>query len=64
MSCNPYNTFPTFKECAGKDCHNKATTEFKIKFIKKVGFFCESCVLELKALDLIDVDGLGETKIN
>ncbi|HSF49322.1 MAG TPA: hypothetical protein VLA74_01060 [Nitrososphaeraceae archaeon] len=61
MSCDSYNTIPTFKECAGKNCPNDATVKLKIKFIKKIGYFCESCTSELKTLDLteqeeIDVD--------
>lgn len=57
MSCDSYNTIPTFKECAGKNCHNDAIVKLKVKFIRKIGFFCESCSLELKALDLIDEKG-------
>ena len=62
MSCNSFNTIPTFKECAGKDCHNQGTIKLKIKFIKKFGLFCESCTLELKTLDLIDEDDIGGFK--
>ncbi|HEX5186960.1 MAG TPA: hypothetical protein VFV86_08730 [Nitrososphaeraceae archaeon] len=64
MSCEPYNTIHTFKECAGKNCLKQATVKLKIKFIKKFGFFCEDCILELKALDLIDEESVGETKTN
>lgn len=62
MSCNLFNTSPTFKECAGKDCHNQGTIKLKIKFIKKFGLFCEACTLELKILDLSDEDNIGGFK--
>ena len=58
MCCDSYNTIPTFKECAGKNCKNSATAQLQVKFIKKIGYFCESCTLELKALGLIDEDNL------
>jgi hypothetical protein len=51
-----------FKECTGKECHNQGRVNLKIKFIKKLGLFCESCTLELKALDLIDEENLGGIK--
>jgi hypothetical protein len=54
MSCDSYNTIPAFKECAGINCNNEPIIKLKIKFIKKFGYFCKSCYLELKALDLID----------
>lgn len=59
MYCNSYNTIPAFKECAGKDCHNEHIIKLKIKFIKKVDYFCKSCYLKLKALDLIEEDSIG-----
>jgi hypothetical protein len=62
MSYNSFNTIPTFKEYAGKDCHNQGTIKLKIKFIKKFGLFCNSCTLELKILDLIDEDNMGGFK--
>jgi hypothetical protein len=64
MSCDSYNTIPAFKECAGKNCNKEPIIKLKIKFIKKVGYFCKSCYLELQALDLIDDDDLGGTKAN
>ena len=64
MSCNSYNTNPTFKECAGKNCNNKATIKLKLKIIKKDGFFCKSCAMELNALDLIEKDELGDDTIH
>jgi hypothetical protein len=38
------------EDCAGKGCHKKGIRLLEIKFIKKFGFFCDSCSSEL--LDL------------
>jgi hypothetical protein len=60
MSDINIKTRDLFKICAGKECHNEATTKLKIKYIKKAGYFCEYCYIELKNLDLIDgeiIDG-------
>ena len=62
MSCDSYSTIPKFKECAGKNCQNPATTRLQVKFIKKIGYFCKSCTLELKALGLVDEDILEGSK--
>jgi hypothetical protein len=32
-----------FKECAGKGCKNIARHKLKIKYIQKIGYFCDSC---------------------
>jgi len=58
MSSYSYNTIPTFKECAGKNCYNDAIVKLKVKFIKKIGYFCESCTIELKTLDLIEPEDI------
>ena len=62
MSCDSYNTIPAFKECAGINCNNEPIIKLKIKLIKKVGYFCKSCYLELKALDVIDGEGIDVDK--
>ena len=38
------------EDCAGKGCHKKGIKLLEIRFIKKSGFFCDSCSSEL--LDL------------
>jgi hypothetical protein len=54
MSDVNIKTRELFKICAGKECNNEATIKLKIRYIKRVGYFCESCHTELKNLDLID----------
>ncbi len=34
-------------KCFGKGCRNAPTTLLKINYINKVGYFCDSCTLDL-----------------
>jgi hypothetical protein len=36
-----------FKKCAGKGCPNVAKHRLKIKYVEKVGGFCDSCTADL-----------------
>gem|GEM_PF-2980822 len=40
------------EDCAGKGCHKKGNKLLEIKFIKKSGFFCDSCSSELLNLGI------------
>jgi hypothetical protein len=40
------------EDCAGKNCHKKGTKLLEIRFIKKSGFFCDSCSFELLELGI------------
>ena len=48
------NTIPSYKKCAGKSCNNEGSIKIKIKYIKKSGYFCKFCAIEVKKLDLIE----------
>jgi hypothetical protein len=36
-----------YKDCAGKDCKYKGTTLLRINYLKKNGYFCDSCAADL-----------------
>jgi hypothetical protein len=44
--------------CACRNCPNEATKYLKIKFVHKIGQFCENCSVNLKR------DGIVEEEIN
>ncbi len=49
-----YNNIQGFKNCAGKNCSNKATSPLKVKYINKIGHFCQLCANDLLQLDLVE----------
>ncbi len=42
------------KECFGRRCSNIGTNNLKIKYIKKYGWFCDSCKQYLQKEGLIE----------
>ncbi|MGB6533990.1 MAG: hypothetical protein WBF33_38405 [Candidatus Nitrosopolaris sp.] len=36
-----------YKSCAGKDCENEGKILLAIQYIKRTGYFCESCAEDL-----------------
>ena len=40
--------------CDGKGCNNIATNYLKIFYLKKPGFFCDTCKKEMEDLDLVE----------
>ncbi|MGH9982500.1 MAG: hypothetical protein ACRD8W_00915 [Nitrososphaeraceae archaeon] len=40
--------------CSGRDCTRKPKKLLRIKYIKKVGKFCEACASDLFEVDLVD----------
>jgi hypothetical protein len=42
----------TKKKCAGRDCERIGTRILKVRFLNKVGIFCELCANRLLAEDL------------
>ena len=42
------------KLCACKDCTNIGTTILEVKYIQKVGDFCDSCAKDLLQSDLLE----------
>jgi hypothetical protein len=43
-----------FQPCAGKDCINVGINQLKIIYINKLGWFCDTCKLDLLNLKLVD----------
>ena len=41
------NTSDRFKRCDARDCNQKSIKHLKIKYIKKIGSFCEKCAADL-----------------
>jgi|tagenome__1003787_1003787.scaffolds.fasta_scaffold20333944_2 hypothetical protein len=40
--------------CAGLNCSNKPITILKVKYINKIGYFCQKCKSDLLQLDLVE----------
>jgi hypothetical protein len=40
--------------CAGLKCSNKPTAVLKVKYINKIGFFCQQCTTNLLQLELAE----------
>jgi len=51
-SINNYG-LPKYKQCAGRNCNKKGTNLLQILFIKKIGYFCDSCTTQLLELGLV-----------
>jgi hypothetical protein len=48
------------KPCAGKDCQNQAKTFLKIRYIHRVGQFCDNCTLNLKRDGIAEEEGIND----
>jgi hypothetical protein len=42
-----------YKPCAAKDCDKKGKYRLRILFLKKSGYFCDSCASQLLELDIV-----------
>jgi hypothetical protein len=40
--------------CSGRNCERKPTTKLRIKYLKKVGEFCELCAIDLIEAGLVE----------
>lgn len=61
-SNNNQNTIQKYKPCAGKGCKKRGTHYLKIRFLKKFGWFCDSCKEFLIQNKLVDeTDDAGNT---
>lgn len=40
--------------CSGRDCKRKPTTRLRIKYLKRVGEFCELCANDLMEAGLVE----------
>jgi hypothetical protein len=47
----------TKKKCAGKGCERMGTRILKVRFLNKVGIFCDLCANGLLAEDLAVAEG-------
>lgn len=36
-----------YKQCAGKGCENEGKVVLTVQYLKRTGYFCESCVEDL-----------------
>jgi hypothetical protein len=52
MNSNIHYNSEEYKQCAGKGCKEEAKTVLKIKYLQKIGYFCDFCKAELMRLDL------------
>jgi hypothetical protein len=41
------------RNCAGKGCTNEGKIALRIKYLRKVGYFCDTCTAELLQHDLV-----------
>lgn len=57
MNSHNINTEQQYKECAGKDCNRIATTQLKIRYLNRYGYFCNVCKNELLDLGLVIREG-------
>jgi hypothetical protein len=54
MAANIHEVTPSYKQvCAGKGCRNKGIHALKVRFLNKMGFFCNSCKDSLITCGLI-----------
>lgn len=56
MTVNSSNINCKYRTCAGNGCNKAGIKTLIIKYIKKKGYFCESCALELINLKLVDLN--------
>jgi len=40
------------RKCAGKDCVKEGRIPLRIKYLRKIGYFCEACTADLLQHDL------------
>ena len=45
-----------FQQCACKDCTRKGTRILRIKYINKVGHFCDLCAADLLSTEIAEGD--------
>ena len=61
-SINNYDTLG-YNLCAAKDCNNKGIHRLKIQYIKRIGFFCDSCASQLLDLAIVTKEGNDENDL-
>jgi hypothetical protein len=53
------NTNQGYKKCARRGCEKPGTITLKVRYVNKVGHFCDSCAKELANQDLVFQIGDG-----
>jgi hypothetical protein len=49
----------SIKVCAGARCENIATKVLEVRYIQKVGHFCDSCAKDLLQSELVQIKKKG-----
>ena len=57
MKSTSNNVSIEYKKCAGKGCERVGTRILKVRFLNKLGIFCDFCANGLLAEDLAVADG-------
>jgi len=57
---NHNNGIRKYKECAGLKCSKKPTSKLKVKYINKIGYFCQKCTADLLQLELAEEIEIGD----
>ncbi len=47
------NASQEYSKCAGRGCKKLGTITLKIKYVNKIGHFCDGCAEELTNQDLV-----------
>jgi hypothetical protein len=53
------NLLKEYKQCAGKGCQNEGRKQLTVQYLKKIGYFCESCTEDLQCLGLVVKQEVG-----
>ncbi|MGH9974762.1 MAG: hypothetical protein ACRD8Z_02855 [Nitrososphaeraceae archaeon] len=49
--------------CSCRNCDRKPTTSLKIKYLRKIGQFCELCAADLMKADLVEQNCSSEEEL-
>ena len=57
MNSNIHYNSEEYKQCAGKGCKEEGKTLLRINFLKKNGYFCDSCAEDLLQSEIAVKEG-------
>jgi hypothetical protein len=57
MSPSNLTTNQQINYCAGKECKNKGNRVLMIRYLDKIGYFCEDCANDLLRSELAEEKG-------
>jgi hypothetical protein len=64
MNSKETYSFDGFKAtCSGRDCPRKPRRLLRIKYVQKVGKFCETCAADLLEAGLVEEEMLSESSM-